>query len=112
MNAGRELDALVARKVMGLGSVFTPIGLVYTKLGQAHQGVPNYSTNIAAAYAMETKIDELGLRDEYVWALQQRIEAIASIDEWWGLVHATPMQRCLAALKAIGVNIEETNLVP
>jgi hypothetical protein len=85
MQAGREMDMLVSEM---MGGNFRP-----------------YSTDIAAAYQMEERIAELGLIEEYCFQLN----AIANAHfdrayyrqpQRWQLIHATPEDRCRAALLA------------
>lgn len=118
----REIDALVAEKVMGL------------KPGKAHGVVyqdepvieyefpgPKYrqfkpSTDIAAAWMVEEKLREIGagLMSEYGIALVDLLwDDPPSMDGMFrvgglgifSVAHATPRQRCLAALKAVGVEV-------
>ena len=92
----RELDAKVAERVMGNRPAW---GLE----------VLPYSTDISEAYQMEERIAELGLIEEYCIHLNKISNA--NLDELrymihrpplcWQLLHATPEDRCLAALKAV-----------
>ena len=70
------------------------------------KGYPLYSTDISAAWLVEERIAELGLIEEYCFQLN----AIANIHldrdyyrqpQRWQLIHATPEDRCLAALAAV-----------
>lgn len=70
-----------------------------------HAQLPYYSTDIAAAWEVEEKIKELGLQRKYAEALGIVIAESGHKGlyvEPFELIHATPEQRCLAALKAIG----------
>ena len=62
------------------------------------------SRDIAAAYLMEERIEELGLIEEYCQALEKLLFAANweenSIFVPWLLVHASPEDRCRAALMA------------
>jgi len=79
---------------------------------------PAYSSDIAGAYVMEDALAMHELRDAYMDALLAIVDGEAQIfgsaiecdpyhhggDGWevaWKLVHATPDQRCRAALKAV-----------
>lgn len=130
MNA-RELDALVAEKVMGFRREKTPpdcegkyggedvlipptinhktwnyppkgrIGLAYF--------VPHYSTDIAAWNKVSIKIKEIGKQAEYLYALAELcgIEAKPNYQwsEIWAFIDAPLEKKCLAALKAKGIEV-------
>ena len=96
MEACRELDALVAERVMGW--------LKHERYGLI--SVPPYSTDISAAWQMEDRIAELGLIEEYCFQLNSIANAHLDRDYFrqpqrWQLIHATPEDRCRAALKAV-----------
>lgn len=113
MNVGRELDALVAEKVMGLNirPVVHEYGLspqlklapgsinyvgTYTEIPE----VPPYSTDIAAAWGVVEKLRERGfgfsLNDGWIaWFLAGR-------SDWHADAETAPHAICLAALKAVG----------
>lgn len=112
MNAGRELDALVAEKVMGLAPVeWSGDCLVH---GNQETGgiVPAYSTNIPAAWKVVEKLhgehtfglDWLGFEGE-----EWRCVFNWGKDEDRGFAHAVaataPLAICLAALQAAGVEV-------
>ena len=72
------------------------------------------STDISAAYTMEERIKELGLEHQYVIEMVMivggykhisdvviRIGRGLSANELFAVIHATPEDRCRAALKAI-----------
>jgi hypothetical protein len=123
MEAGRELDALVAERVMGWKFIPLPkrnrSGLCIncgravwddprnrqTELGICNEEDCRYSTDIAAAWLVEERIAELGLIDEY--CIELNAIANAHWDDGkrqpqrWQLIHATPEDRCRAALKAV-----------
>ena len=117
MNAGRELDALVAEHVMGwslnsnnFGHVprgwppeMTPLDTNYDPVD-----VPAYSTDIAAAWEVVEKMNAEDIRLELYspygdphWACQFWMEgelvAGAGVD-------TAPHAICLAALKAVGAS--------
>lgn len=60
MEAGRELDALIAEKVMGLERCGCKCGLF---LNEYHEPFlePHYSTDIAAAWEVVEKLNSMGL---------------------------------------------------
>ena len=62
---------------------------------------PPYSTNISAAMEVENRIAELGLENEYTIALWDAVgTGTPSSRSLWFCIHATPEQRCLAAIEA------------
>jgi hypothetical protein len=110
--AGRELDALVAERVMGWKHVGTsPSG---NKSYDDEENDERYlvgmsnmfrcwspSNDIAAAYEMESRIAEMNLISQYTRALADLVAPECSAGETcWRLVHATAEQRCRAALAA------------
>lgn len=109
----RELDALVAFNVMGYGSkscLRRPEQRWICRCGSCDP-IEQYSTDIASAFQVEERIySDLSLAIPYLSELReivQRQEGIGS-GSWlseWKMVHATPRQRCLAALKAVGVEV-------
>lgn len=62
------------------------------------------STDISQAMMVEDKILERGLQDKYCFELSKIVTPVDKEDIWnqrWYLIHATPQQRCQAALKAV-----------
>lgn len=122
MKPGRELDALVAKKVLGL-SVF--IGLYqsdrdyrgqwdedllyspYTDNPTYQIPVPHYSTDIAAAWEVVEKLKALNENGdfhlEHLWGFW-RVSTCNSPSGWsaWTRGQTAPHAICLAALKAVG----------
>jgi len=118
LEAGREFDALFAKQVMGWRQEY-----VWSIAGEkAHMWnepeyllppgsddaskVPEYSTDIAATWKMEEMIEQRGLNLRYTQALMAVLlfEGFVPEDDealWWALIHASPYQRCCAALKAV-----------
>lgn len=92
MNAGRELDALVASKVMRLKGEgdFNPPAWV----------IPEYSTDIAAAWTIIEHFYQAG------WGAGASMDGHTGCEASVGQFTAradTPMEAiCLAALKAVG----------
>lgn len=143
LEAGRELDALVAENVrgwhwvsyLGVSVLLSPEwhlnydmqeGLRFPSKREHIDGqwfvntgvhpkewdydcyppFKYYSTDIAATWEMEEMIEQRGLNLRYTQALISVLvsEGLApEHDEelWWALIHASPYQRCRAALKAI-----------
>lgn len=62
--------------------------------------------NLDQTWQVEEKIDDLNLSMKYAKELYQITHADLGdfIEEtWWIMIHSTPLRRCLAALKAVGV---------
>jgi hypothetical protein len=109
MKPGRELDALVAEKVMGLEYIpasSPSAGLIVQdhffdpKTGDALFGW-SPSTNIAAAWEVEEEINKRNLRVAYCQALQIVIRSQKDYVTTFDYVHASPADRCKAALLAV-----------
>ena len=101
----RELDAKVATDVMGWTAERKP-GLPHLWLPPGHFIYGwRPSTDIAAAMQVEERIEEMGLIEEYCMHLNEIANAhwdgIKRQPQRWQLIHATPEDRCLAALKAV-----------
>lgn len=68
--------------------------------------VPPYSTDISAAMQVEDRIAELGLQTPYCDELTNIVASDCGKTQLgamrFDLIHATPKQRCLAALAAVG----------
>lgn len=89
---------------------------------------PHYSTDMNAARQVEEAIDRLGLMRPYLLALGRHIPSFdgtprevpygglvfdnVGITELWWMVHATPEQRCRAALTAIAGRHQEERAAP
>ena len=116
--SGRELDAAVAGRVMELKEVqFVGERLQYhvPEHGVAYGGrwtavVPYYSESIEAAMKVEDQVGEMGKRNDYIAHLWDEVGAerndakfwtAQNFNAFWLCVHATPEQRCRAALKAV-----------
>lgn len=126
MEAGRELDALVAENVMGW-TLKGAISITWDEISEySKRAVANTSdeigspvwdnnrrvdawcpsTNITATWEMEEMIEQRGLNLLYAQALMAVLlfEGFVPEDDealWWALIHASPYQRCCAALKAV-----------
>jgi len=112
MQAGRELDALIAETVMEMQRVeegniyFWPSPEMVARLLELHPDVlavdyfpaPHYSTDIAAAWQI---VEKLGMQcgfsiyDREPFAAHKRVSTVAS---------TVPLAICRAALKAIREN--------
>jgi hypothetical protein len=120
MKPGRELDALVAEKVMGFKVIETDECNGEDNLwlqGYEDQELPSYSTDVAAAWEVVEKLklfqvkqtDSDGYTD-YV-QLWQDSEGIWTIGDWEDQLlilsegESAPHAICLAALKAVGVKV-------
>ena len=127
MEAGRELDALVAEKVMGLtrhneSYVTESIGKVLRFVWRDGCGdcvysgdmfLPRYSTNIAAAWEVVNHLMCLGYDNK--WFFQLHYDNVELWDasfykestsdgggpEVWSTAGAPALAICLAALKAV-----------
>lgn len=112
MPVGRYLDARVA-ELMG----WTNVRRVVVSSGlhvrgcppgdpSAVRDVPEYSRGIALARQVEERIGARGLREAYAEALTDvvvgRTPPYFSDEEIFQIAHATPEQRCHAALRAVG----------
>jgi hypothetical protein len=119
MEAGQELDALVAEKVMGWTNLF-PVdthAILGSRTGINARGnrhqLPSYSTDIAAAWAV---VEKLMMQDIWIamcpysfhaqpvgWFVEYFIDK----DKKGGEIEAAtaPLAICLAALKAVGYSL-------
>lgn len=113
MNAGRPLDALVAERVMGLmAHRITVNEALHLMTNGPRPGEPVpvrfYSTDIAAAWEVVEKLHlcELGMlvdgEGSASWRCVFGGPAFAE-------AHTAPLAICLAALKAVGVEVPPTN---
>lgn len=68
----------------------------------SESNVPDYSTDIAACFAMEAELEHRRLADRYADKLQDIImEAHGEMWSSYQLIHATPEQRVAAAIAAL-----------
>lgn len=110
MQAGRELDALVAEKVMGFGfKTYAPVvSCSDCAIDSVNCEVPPYSTAIAAAWLVVEN-----LREQYVVELSIGEDVQVDIRSkgdgaYIGGASAAraPLAICLAALKAVGYAVD------
>jgi hypothetical protein len=109
MKAGRELDALVAEKVIGWTNL---IGSSYdVNFGGRPPGgkwdiVPHYSTSIADAWLVVEKLKTLTADgDIHIECLHGEWSVSTCHEEaWkgWSRADTAPLAICLAALEAVG----------
>lgn len=126
MKPSRELDAIIAEKIMGWGPIDidlngNPVGInpLYPNKYKCHI-IPKYSTSIAAAWEIIEKLKTMVLSIEVSIYTKPRTSQITSIEEtcqcnifefkkefeWWtpqfGVIGTTPAHAiCLAALRVI-----------
>jgi hypothetical protein len=99
--SGPELNALVAKRVMGWKDVQRRDGRYWgrkqDKAGRWRRAVVrNYCQNLADAYLIDERIKQLGLSQRYIRELTKITHAKKVPVEW-----ASPDQRCRAALKVV-----------
>jgi hypothetical protein len=123
MIPGRELDALVAEKVMGIAPFDMPsvqvkdgfdkvvVGIIANEWLK-RQEVPNYSTDIAAAFDVLSAMEKLRQGWDY-WQLNKNVCRWYSSEQngregnpnVMATGESTAHAICLAALKAVGVEV-------
>lgn len=116
----RRLDASIAEKIMGRKVAWSAAihgDWMDRSGGRSDVRVLRYSTEIKAAMEVEDRIAELGKQNDYIAHLWDEVGAARdganfwtaqNFNAFWLCVHATPEQRCRAALKAIeGLSISD-----
>jgi hypothetical protein len=109
---GRALDAEVASVVFGISYewIHGDYLLVDPEDPIAYLICPPYSTAIAAAFAVEDRVMQMGCEAVYAYQLVQLVLGDsawrfftrgADEDSIFRIVHASPEQRCRAALHAV-----------
>ena len=116
MPAGREMDALVAEKVMGWSrGTYHSDGVDYLRdpEGTSHLNVPQYSTDIAAAWQVVEKIrtkypviristgDLMGKYWQCHMADAWREVSHEDDSDWFANAPTAPLAICRAALLAV-----------
>ena len=122
LDAGRELDEAIAEHVMGWqawklnnGTVqlFSPSDAVWLpqfgkRTDEQHASCDTschkWSTDIAAAFAMQDELERRGLQSEYShWlAIETAASAYSLCAQMiWPIAKANPLQRCRAALRTV-----------
>jgi hypothetical protein len=120
----RTLDALVAEKVMGLGvkefwgsdwHIRNP-----DPNGRAWLDIKNYSSDITAAFEMESEIAKQERHLDYANRLIQIAfndhmeKGIPNVsynaNNYWLLAHASPKQRVIAALQTFNIEIPKEEI--
>lgn len=109
MKAGRELDALVADKIMGLK--------VYGQFHENDRGVrihvPRYSTNIEDAWKVVEKME-----NTHRFSLHRTVKENGWQVIFWDIetdahrslvAETAPLAICLAALRCKGIDIDGNN---
>jgi hypothetical protein len=110
MKPGRELDALVAEKVMGYRRHHDDCNTYWVDSdGEEPTHSHDYSTDIAAAWEVVEKLAEkrIQISAAPLWGSEGRMIWEATwkkVNDTWNPVHANsaPHAICLAALKAVG----------
>lgn len=106
MKAGRELDALIAEKVMGwerLEKILHPPGPY--EMNAWGNMIPHYSTDIDAAWEVVEKMHSMRLQTSII-TTEKGVSV--TIDEFYchspdeTIAETAPHAICLAALKALG----------
>lgn len=101
LQAGRELDALIAEKVMEWTQCgFDEIGQEWTGIPEGgqpgyHSVIPSYTTNIAAAWQVVEKLGMqcgFSIHEKEPFAMHNGISLVAE---------TVPLAICRAALKAV-----------
>lgn len=104
------LHVRLAEEVMGWADVepsreegrMKLYGTVYTNRGPQRREVPDYSNDLGAMWGVEQYLKSLGLTETYLEALKGLVGAsgLASAEDLFRMVNASPAQRCEAALAA------------
>lgn len=117
MNPGRELDKLIAEKVMNKPSVYEMTS-DEGKTTKIFEPVPYYSTDMAAAWEAVEKLSDLGWgyclekapgeKMATMWLLNKSlgpgVHNLSEVEALSDKAESVPHLICLAALKAIAAN--------
>lgn len=107
----REMDALVAKHVMGYEFVKPTHGACCTcqNCGKAYEDCLGceYSTIREHVLAVEEEIERRGWEcsNRYSLALYELVSWTLPTNPYWALIRAAPHLRCHAALMAVGVDV-------
>ena len=109
ITAGRELDALVAEKVMGADIELHryddyDTDYVFKSPGHPKCLVPRFSTDIAAAWEVVVKLKMAVESDGSLWRAGTKLPGHGNL--YWDETEeadTAPLAICLAALKVLGV---------
>ena len=105
-----ELNAQVAREVLGwIVEISVPFGTPCVITSgpdepHRHERIPNYSGSLDAAFEMEEELERRDLKGAYVQYLTWNSGSIDNLNSpyaLWEIIHASPAQRCEAALEAV-----------
>lgn len=109
----RDLDRLIAERVMGWTNLsVTGSRFGTTPDGKPHRIIPQYSTEISAAWEIVEKLKLSGYQGGLEWAKPEAgyncaFGASLPLDEkQFSWAETAPLAICLAALKAMEVSIE------
>lgn len=105
MPAGRELDALVAEQVLGKKvELYRLCPVPYHRFKDTEQGIPYYSTDIAAAWEVVEKVQRINgrFRVDIVGPCQGSDEYSVGFLPMLSGYGTAPLAICRAALKAVG----------
>lgn len=99
MPAGREMDCLIAEHIFNWGKD-TPENVSRNHGYYRSKKLLQFSADIAAAWKMEEEINKMGKRAQVNYTIELQL----MVGKWaFDLIHALPLHRCRAALKAMGV---------
>ena len=99
----REIDALVAEKVMGLKFYHASGEPDLVKVDGKKTDIPKYSTSIEAAWQVVEKIPNMDM--QFCGDNWCKVTFGYKGDTFTIESHTAPLAICLAALKAVGVEI-------
>lgn len=113
MKPGREMNRLIAETVLRTGNTSSPVDFSEKDWFDYHHdiiGVFHYSSNISDVWQVEEQIKKVSLTVEYTGALKQVVLSSGEYVGMFDFIHATPEQRCKAALLAVigGSSNEQT----
>jgi hypothetical protein len=108
----REIDRLVAEKVMGLK--VDDLDFILDEKGLRDGELVNYSTNFDDAWRVVEKMKQANFsaRHRFITELQKEVtpkelkDKNQLLDLGWMIFFLTPKAICLAALKTVGVEVE------